>query len=517
MEDREDLPCTNCHAPVDLAEPDCPHCGSSLLVDVVLSARPGDSRLRYRIARAVRTVEGAPPMAEIQRALAGTPSTAARGVTRAVAHALLPVLATVGVRASLRKAAPPPAPQGFPLRALLGASAAVLVVVLAYLGWSKATHRTATPGPEQTAPVTSPAADGGESADAGPAKSARELAREALRAAVSLRCPNSVGSGFFVSDDLVVTNAHVLCEGDSIQVKLSDDRTFRGEVERRSDRIDLALVRVAGVSGRALPLGDVGELEVADRVVVVGSPVGLDFTVHEGNVSSLRRTADGIAYIQLDVKVSPGNSGGPVIDSRGRVVGVVSMKLSGEGVEGIGLALPINYAYGDELGFVSPPSNRAAASQRFSQMLAQAREGEGGGLQDVASVDSEPPAFEEDDRPLLVGASVDQYGRLVARIVRVTEYEPPFEEVTVSLWNGLDRFCTVKGDIRSWRQVDAGSAARGLDPRVANALAGLARGRTLFVGESPLRWDLCDRTRMRSGMEVELEGANPAASRLAAR
>ncbi len=349
----------------------------------------------------------------------------------------------------------------------------------------------------------------------GPIKSARALAREALRAAVSLRCPDSVGSGFFVSDELVVTNAHVLCQDDSIQVKLADDRVLRGTVEQRSDRIDLGLVRVSGAAGRALPLGDVGELEVADKVMVVGSPVGLEFTVHEGNVSSLRRTADGIAYVQLDIKVSPGNSGGPVIDSRGRVVGVVSMKLTGEGVEGIGLALPINYAYGQELGFVPPPTSRAAASPAFSNMLARAREGSEDGLQGASSAGPEPAA-EEDDRPLLVSASVDQYGRLVARIVRVAEYEPPFEEVTVNLWAGLERFCTVKGDVRSWTQVEAGAAA-GLDPRAAKALAAFARGRKVFAGESPLRWDLCDRSKIRSGMEVELEGANPIASRLMAR
>jgi len=244
--------------------------------------------------------------------------------------------------------------------------------------------------------------------------------------------------------------------------------------------------------------------------------VGLDFTVQEGSIASLQRSANGVAYLQLDAKVSPGNSGGPVVDAEGRVVGIVSMKVSGEGVEGIGLAIPINYVYSSRVGYVSPPSEAAAASTAFKQMMARALGGADDGIQE-ARADAPEQAPAEDDRPLLVAGHVDRYDNLVVRVVRITDFPPAFEEITVTVWNGLDAFCTVKGDVATWMRMDPSVAASGLDSRAVAALRRIAAGRTLFVGESPLRWDLCDRTKMRRGIQIELEGANPIASRLEVR
>jgi hypothetical protein len=315
----------------------------------------------------------------------------------------------------------------------------------------------------------------------------------------------------------LVTNAHVLCPaGEVIQVGLSNDRKVIGQVVRRDDDLDLGLVRVIGASVEPMPLGDVGDLAAGDRVMIVGSPVGLDFTVQEGSIASLQRAANGVAYLQLDAKISPGNSGGPVIDSQGRVVGIVSMKVSGEGVEGIGLAIPVNYVYSPALAFVSPPSEAAAASEAFSRMVARAQQGTDDGIPELrADAPQEAPGV--DDRPLLVAGHVDRYDNLVVRVVRITEFPPAFEEITVTVWSGLDAFCTVKGDIASWTEMEPSLAASGLEPRAATAFRKIVAGRTLYVGESPLRWDLCDRTKMRRGIQIELEGANPVASRLEVR
>ena len=158
--------------------------------------------------------------------------------------------------------------------------------------------------------------------------SSRELARQSLPATVSLRCNDSIGSGFFVEPDLVLTNAHVLCPmGEKMQVVLPDGRQLVGETVRSSAAVDLALIRVAGARAKPLPLGDVGDLALGDRVMVIGNPVGLDFTVHEGSVSHMGRVVQGVAYIQLDAKINPGNSGGPVIDGQGRVVGLVTLNV----------------------------------------------------------------------------------------------------------------------------------------------------------------------------------------------
>jgi hypothetical protein len=327
-----------------------------------------------------------------------------------------------------------------------------------------------------------------------------------------------VGSGVFVAVDLVLTNAHVLCPaGDTIRVGLSDERSFAGEIIRRDESIDLGLVRVVGANVSPLPLGDVGEVAVGDRVTIVGSPVGLDFSVQEGSLSSLQRSANGVAYLQLDAKVSPGNSGGPVIDPQGRVVGIVSMKVTGQGVEGIGLAIPINYVYSPALAYVAPPSPAAAASPSFQRMVARAQQGgSDSGLREARS-DSRPTPEPLDDRPLLISGRVDEYGNLVIRVVRVTDFPPHYEETAVTVSSGLDTFCTIKGDISTWKKADPSFATSGLDSRAAVALSRIAQGRTIYVGESALRWDLCDRTKMRRGIVIELQGANPIANRFEVR
>jgi len=516
MGEPEKLPCPTCRQPVELEAEMCLQCGASLLVDVVLPAPVTDGRVRYRLARALSALPGAPPLAEIQGALTASPPAAVRGVTRACAHAVIPLLSEHNLRGSIAKHVKPPARGGFSVRTAAIGVAAVALLAGAWVGWQRVASRLmprevrltesdlATPAPGVARPAAA-------------LRSPRELAKRALVAAAALRCRDSGGSGFFVAPDLVVTNAHVLCPGeDSIQVGLSDDRKLIGEVVRRDGSLDLGLVRVTGANVEPMPLGDVGDLAAGDRVLIVGSPVGLDFTVQEGSIASLQRSANGVAYLQLDAKVSPGNSGGPVVDSEGRVVGIVSMKVSGEGVEGIGLAIPINYVYGARLGFVAPPSPAAAASATFKQMMARALGGADDGIQE-ARADAPEQAPADDDRPLLVAGHIDQYDNLVVRVVRITDFPPAFEEITVTVWSGLDAFCTVKGDIATWTQMDPSVAASGLDSRAVAALRRIVAGRTLFVGESPLRWDLCDRTKMRRGIQIELEGANPIANRLEVR
>jgi serine protease Do len=516
MEEPERLPCPTCRQPVELEAELCLQCGASLLVDVLLTSPVTDGRIRYRLSRGLSALPGAPPMGEIQGTLTGSPPAAARGVTRAYAHAVLPLLAENHLRGAIAKHVRPPQGGGFSARTAAVAVGAIALLAVGWVAWQQVVRRLAPPEVRVTASeVPLPSAAGARPVVAG--RSTRELAQSALRAAASLRCRESVGSGFFVAPDLVVTNAHVLCPaGESIQVGLSDDRKYPGQVVHRDDAFDLGLVRVYGAKVQPMPLGDVGDIGVGDRVVIVGSPVGLDFTVQEGSISSLQRSSNGVAYLQLDAKVSPGNSGGPVVDSQGRVVGIVCMKVSGEGVEGIGLAIPINYVYGSPLGFVSPPSPAAASSEAFKQMVARALGGAESGIREArADAPEEPPGA--DDRPLLVMGHVDQYDRLVVGVVRATEFPPGFEEVTVTLWSGTDAFCTVKGDISTWKQVEPGRAGSGLDARAAAALRRIAHGQTFYMGESPLRWDLCDRSKMRRGIQIELQGANPLADRLEVR
>jgi serine protease Do len=334
--------------------------------------------------------------------------------------------------------------------------------------------------------------------------SGRELARQSLPATVSLRCDESIGSGFFVEPDLVLTNAHVLCPmGERMQVVLPDGRRLAGETVRSSQAVDLALVRVSGARATPLPLGDVGDLALGDRVMVIGNPVGLDFTVHEGSVSHIGRVVQGVAYVQLDAKINPGNSGGPVIDGYGRVVGLVTLKLGQ--AEGISLALPINYAYSHELGFVNPPGPAAALSEAFKGMVVRA--GQDGGMQLPAT-----QGVSIEVLPLLAAVDYDEYRRLVVRVLKVQDTPPPYQEVTVNVWAAAEKVCTLKGDIFKWKEVDPDKAGSGVSDEMLRALKKLGAVH-IFMGEAALATQTCDPGRMYN-LELELVGGNPISNRL---
>jgi serine protease Do len=154
----------------------------------------------------------------------------------------------------------------------------------------------------------------------------------------------SQGSGFIIREDgYLVTNAHVVGDAERIQVRLVDGRRFEGRVVGLDDRVDLALVKI---EARGLPvasLGDSNRTRVGEFVLALGHPFGLEQTVSFGIISRkgapLQVAAPGFEFIQTDAAVNPGNSGGPLVNMAGEVVGVNSMAA----VNGtIGFAIPVN-------------------------------------------------------------------------------------------------------------------------------------------------------------------------------
>jgi serine protease Do len=151
-----------------------------------------------------------------------------------------------------------------------------------------------------------------------------------------------LGSGFIVSKDgKIVTNLHVISDLKAVRVYAASGEIFdRVSVVATDERRDLAIVQVAGFDLPALELGNSNAVTVGERVVVVGSPRGLEGTVTAGILSSVRES-EGFKVLQTDAAVNPGNSGGPLVNERGQVVGVVSFKL--RSAEGLNFAIPINY------------------------------------------------------------------------------------------------------------------------------------------------------------------------------
>jgi serine protease Do len=159
--------------------------------------------------------------------------------------------------------------------------------------------------------------------------------------------PRGVGSGFVISaDGYLLTNHHVVEGADEIYVTFTDKRELKGRLVGSDRRTDVALVKVEGTGLPHLPIGNPTRLRVGEWVMAIGSPFGLDNTVTAGIVSAKGRdTGDYLPFIQTDVAVNPGNSGGPLLNLAGEVVGINSQIYSRTGgFMGISFAIPIDEA-----------------------------------------------------------------------------------------------------------------------------------------------------------------------------
>jgi serine protease Do len=159
-----------------------------------------------------------------------------------------------------------------------------------------------------------------------------------------------LGSGFVISEDgYILTNAHVVAEFDDVNVRLADaKREFKAQVIGVDRRSDVALLKVDATGLPTAKLGDSSKLEPGDWVAAIGSPFGFANTITAGIVSAKGRSLPDelyVPFIQTDVAVNPGNSGGPLLNLEGEVVGVNSMIYSGTGgYMGVSFAIPIEVA-----------------------------------------------------------------------------------------------------------------------------------------------------------------------------
>ena len=158
-----------------------------------------------------------------------------------------------------------------------------------------------------------------------------------------------VGSGFIVSPDgLILTNAHVVQNAEEVTVKLTDRREFKAKVIGTDPQTDVAVLKIEATALPTVTLGDSRNLKVGEWVVAIGSPYGFENTVTSGIVSAKSRALpDGsyVPFIQTDVAVNPGNSGGPLFNLKGEVIGINSQIYSRSGgYQGLSFAIPIDTA-----------------------------------------------------------------------------------------------------------------------------------------------------------------------------
>lgn len=139
----------------------------------------------------------------------------------------------------------------------------------------------------------------------------------------------SFGSGFFVSSDgLILTNRHVVGKASKVEVVLRDGTRLPGRVVERAENLDLALIRIEKKETLQLPLGKASQLEVGSWVASVGHGRGMVWTYNAGLVSNVHTAADQESVFQTQIPLNPGNSGGPIVDRHGVVVGIVTAGLT---------------------------------------------------------------------------------------------------------------------------------------------------------------------------------------------
>jgi S1-C subfamily serine protease len=184
------------------------------------------------------------------------------------------------------------------------------------------------------------------------------IIEEVVKGVVSIKTDVSQGSGFIISKDgYIVTNAHVLSNAGYIKALTYKNELENAELVGYNLNLDLALLKIKG-NFEYLEFADSDDVKVGEKVIAIGNPYGLSFTVTEGIVSAKDRKGFNNLpyYIQTDVPLNPGNSGGPLVNKKGEAVGINNFKVGG--AESLGFALASDYVV-------------AAINQILSQALNQ--------------------------------------------------------------------------------------------------------------------------------------------------
>ena len=184
------------------------------------------------------------------------------------------------------------------------------------------------------------------------------------------------GSGWvYDANGDIVTNAHVAAGAKSISVQFWNGKTYHATLVGADPSTDIAVVHVSAPDSQLFPLtvGDSSKLEVGDGVVAIGSPFGLSETVTSGIVSALHRSIEGLTHftipdsIQTDAAINHGNSGGPLLDTEGHVVGMNSqIRSDSGGNEGVGFAIPVNTIHSVVSQLISSRQGRARLPRRLA-------------------------------------------------------------------------------------------------------------------------------------------------------
>ena len=173
-----------------------------------------------------------------------------------------------------------------------------------------------------------------------------EVIQDVIPGVVSIGTDITQGSGFIISPEgYIITNAHVLSGGKVVKVLTYEDkRWIPAQLVGYDSIMDIAIIKIPGDNYKYLTFESSSNLQVGEKAIALGNPLGLSFSVSEGIISALNRQGPNQlpAYIQIDVPLNRGNSGGPLVSKKGKVIGVNNFKLQNS--ENLGFALESDYA-----------------------------------------------------------------------------------------------------------------------------------------------------------------------------
>jgi serine protease Do len=263
------------------------------------------------------------------------------------------------------------------------------------------------------------------------------------------------GSGFIVSPDgYILTNTHVVANADEVTVRLTDRREYPARVIGADERTDVAVIKINASNLPTVKLGDPSRIKAGQWVVAIGSPFGFENTVTSGIISATSRTVPGenyVPFIQTDVAVNPGNSGGPLFNMAGEVIGINSQIFSRTGgFMGVSFAIPIDVARNVEEQLVKTGRVvRGRIGVTIQDVNAQLAESFGldrphGAL--VSSVDKDGPAAKAGIVPgdvilTVAGHPIERYGELSGAIATMK----PGQDAALQVWrNGKQQTVSVR-------------------------------------------------------------------------
>ena len=254
------------------------------------------------------------------------------------------------------------------------------------------------------------------------------------------------GSGFIVSPDgYILTNTHVVAEAETVTVRLTDRREFQAKVVGADERTDVAVIKIGAANLPTVRLGDPSRIKPGQWVLAIGSPFGFENSVTAGIISATSRALPSdnyVPFIQTDVAVNPGNSGGPLFNMAGEVIGINSQIFSRTGgFMGLSFAIPIDVARNVEEQLIKTGKVvRGRIGVTIQDLNAQLAESFGldrprGAL--VSSVEKDGPAAKAGIQPgdviLAVGAHpIEHYGELSGAIAAMK----PGSDTTLAVWRG---------------------------------------------------------------------------------